>query len=73
MHKKLTCDQRRVFNYVRKCFEEQSTFYNFITGGAGVGKSYLTSFLVQYMRLCTASVSGTITVSLCAPTWVASY
>lgn len=26
MHKKFTCDQRRVFNYVRKCFEEQSTF-----------------------------------------------
>lgn len=43
MHQKLTCDQRRVFNYVRKCFEEQSTFYIFITGGAGIGKSYLTT------------------------------
>lgn len=25
------------------------------------------------MRLCTTSVSGTNTVSLCAPSWVASY
>ncbi|CAG2244844.1 unnamed protein product [Mytilus edulis] len=74
MYDKLTKDQKLVFKYISTQFnQKQEAFHVFISGGAGVGKSFLTSFLVQWMRTCTAYHSGSDPVCLCAPTGIASY
>ena len=71
---KLTNDQKIVLNYIQSCFKEKKyPFHIFITGGAGVGKSYLINILVDWLRLSTSKFSGNDPVCICAPTGVAAF
>lgn len=46
---KLTKSQLNVINYVKKAYKEkQLPFHLFITGGAGVGKTFTTRILIAY-------------------------
>lgn len=69
----LTNDQKQVFAFIRKAMCKKEKFHIFVTGGAGVGKSYLIEVLIQYFRLCTASFSGHNPVLVLAPTGVAAH
>ena len=56
-------------------FQEPSNsdaLHLFITGEAGVGKSFVTKMLIAYMQLFTASVVGSSPVVVCAPTGTAA-
>lgn len=70
----LTQDQRRVMNLVQQSFNEHNTpFRYFITGGAGVGKSFLVECLIDWIRSCTAPFGGVDPILVCAPTGVSAF
>ena len=66
-------DQKRVVAFINSQFSCKKRFHIFITGGAGIGKSFLISYLVQWMRTVTAMKCGVDPVCLCALTGVAAY
>ena len=72
--KSLNENQCKVFSFVKEHYTSgnSSPLYTFITGGAGVGKSYLLQVLVAWLRLCTAKISESDPVILCAPTGIAA-
>lgn len=73
MEFKNNVEKLNVINYVKKAYEEkQLPFHLFITGGAGVGKTYTTKILIAYLQLfCTAQLN-TNSVVVCAPTGTAA-
>lgn len=55
-----------------KNLQSQLPFHLFITGGAGVGKTFKTKILIAYLQLfCTAQLN-TNSVVVCAPTGTAA-
>ena len=59
-------------HYVQNIYQNKKAFHGFITGGAGVGKSYLLQVLVDWLRLCTARTTNSDPVILTAPTGIAA-
>ena len=53
--------------------KKEFPFHIFVTGGEGVGKSYLIEVLVEWLILLTAPASAVQPVHVCAPTGVAAY
>ena len=47
-------------------------FNIFITSGAGCGKSFLITTMIDWMNLCTSVISGISPVLVCVPTGVAA-
>ena len=69
----LTADQRNVFNYVKTHFSSTTKGLQlFVTGGAGVGKSFLLSVLANFLSLTCALSPGHTPVLLTAPTGTAA-
>lgn len=48
-------------------------FQIFITGGAGVGKSFLIGCMIDWIRSCTAPFPGVDPILICAPTGVSAF
>lgn len=70
----LTSDQLKVFDYIRsKACRKGDAYQVFISGGAGVGKSYLIEVLVEFFKLCCSSYAGNEPVIVCAPTGIAAH
>ena len=77
--RRLTKSQVKVLKYVQGHFNhkndgkgDERALLVFLTGGAGVGKSYITNVLIGYLQLYTSSVHGVSPVVVCAPTGVAA-
>ena len=69
----LTNDQLKIFLYVKNHLKSsKSQLQIFITGGAGVGKSYLIKTLVEYINTMHAIYSGVNPVVVLAPTGIAA-
>lgn len=70
----LTSCQKRIMNYVMSHYNKpsQSPLRLFITGGGGVGKSYLTKVIIEWLRLCHSLQSGQDPVVVTAPTGTAA-
>lgn len=69
---KMTKSQLEVLEHVKLKFEGKSfPFYVFVSGGAGVGKSFLTKAIVAYLQLFTSKTLNTNPVVVCAPTGTA--
>lgn len=70
----LTSCQKRALNYIHSFFTEFTSkrLYLFITGGAGVGKSFLLKMIVAYLQINQPVISGVSPVKLCAPTGTAA-
>ena len=68
--KKMTSCQRKAFSYIQNHFmnRKNDALRAFITGGAGVGKSFLLKIISNYLQLFCAGCSGTNPVKCCAPT-----
>lgn len=59
--------------HVKLKFEGKSfPFYVFVSGGAGVGKSFLTKAIVAYLQLFTSKTLNTNSVVVCVPTGTAA-
>ncbi|XP_069114560.1 uncharacterized protein [Argopecten irradians] len=76
--KTLNKKQRLFFDHVLHWFKtEQAPLYCFLTGGAGVGKSVVTTALYQavtrYFAKCLADSPNDIKAVLCAPTGKAAH
>jgi hypothetical protein len=70
----LTDDQRCVFQYVKTNLKQSTRDIRlFITGGAGVGKSFLLSVLADYISLTTPIKAGSKPVIVTAPTGTAAF
>ena len=70
----LTDDQRKVFFHIKDNLCKMTTkSHIFITGGAGVGKSFLIQVLVDNISLQTSLFSGSNPVLVLAPTGVAAH
>ena len=69
----LTRDQKKVFQYVSNMFRKKTPIRIFITGGGGVGKSFLIHLLNYYITLSTSSFSGNSPVLVISPTDVAAF
>lgn len=52
--------------------EKQLPFHIFITGGAGVGKTFMTRLLIAYIQLYQAKIFNSNPVIICAPTGTAA-
>ena len=63
-------DQHTVFSIVVDHFEKAQSvpLRTFITGGAGTGKSYLTTSIVEWIRLFACTHPGLDPVLVCGPT-----
>lgn len=69
----MTKSQLEVLEHVKLKFEGKSfPFYVFVSGGAGVGKSFLTKAIVAYLQLFTSKTLNTNPVVVCAPTGTAA-
>ena len=72
---KMTNCQKRVVAYIRDFLtdsNEKPALRLFVTGGAGVGKSYLLKMIAAYLDLNTAIISGSSPVKCIAPTGTAA-
>lgn len=70
--KKLTLSQSKVLKFLKLKFQNKEfPFYMFISGGAGVGKTFLTKVIVAYLQLFCSKVSNSNPVLVCAPTGTA--
>lgn len=65
-----TSCQRKVFAHVERHFSGQRVFHlrRFVTGGAGLGKSFLLRMLATFLHLHTFVLPGVKPVKCCAPT-----
>lgn len=76
--KRMSPCQANVLQYVKSFFSGQSfehskdVLHLFISGGAGVGKSFITRMLIAYLQLYTSSQVGVSPVVVCAPTGTAA-
>lgn len=69
----MTTSQTKALHFVKSKFETRNCpFHLFITGGAGVGKTYITKVLISYIQLYCAEVPNSNPVIVCAPTGTAS-
>lgn len=70
----LTSCQKKALNYIHSYFagSKSKPLYLFITGGGGVGKSFLLKMIVAYLQLNQPVLSGVNPVKLCAPTGTAA-
>jgi hypothetical protein len=69
----MTQSQLEVLEYVKQKFESKTfPFHVFISGGAGVGKSFLTKVIVAFLQLFTSKTFNTNPVVVCAPTGTAA-
>ena len=70
---RLTVCQRHVFNHIVHHYENMgSSMHLFISGGGGVGKSYLVELLICWINLKCSVIPGTQPVVVCAPTGTAA-
>ena len=72
---KMTNCQKRVVAYIRDFLtdsNEKPALRLFVTGVAGVGKSYLLKMIAAYLDLNTAIISGSSPVKCIAPTGTAA-
>lgn len=71
--KELTFSQVKALRHVQALFsEKQLPFHIFITGGAGVGKTFMTRLLIAYIQLYQAKIFNSNPVIICAPTGTAA-
>ncbi|CAC5408744.1 unnamed protein product [Mytilus coruscus] len=74
----MTNDQKKVMNFVKAHFQSirsnvsLNSMHIFITGGGGVGKSFLIRIMIEWLRRCTINVMGIDPVVVCAPTGTAA-
>ena len=70
----LTNCQKRALQIVQNHFSSRRNkpLLLFITGGAGVGKSYLLKIIVAYLQLYTGVHLGSLPVRCCSPTGTAA-
>ena len=68
--KKLTSCQRKAFLHIKDHFMNRGTkpLRIVITGGAGVGKSFVLKIICSFLQLFCAVCTGTNPVKCCAPT-----
>lgn len=71
--KRLTPSQLEAFCFVKSKFEKNELpFHLFLTGGAGVGKTFTTKVIIAYIQLFCARVLNSNCVLVCAPTGTAA-
>ena len=72
--KTLTTDQQNVMMHVMQHYrsKKREPLHMFISGGGGVGKSYLTKLIINWLQICTSSMIGVDPVVVCAPTGTAA-
>ena len=71
--KKLTPSQLKALYFVKSKYEHKELpFHLFLTGGAGVGKTFTTKVIIAYLQLFCAKVLNSNTVVVCAPTGTAA-
>ena len=74
----MTNDQKKVMNFIKAHFQSIQSKDNldpihiFITGGGGVGKSFLIRIMIEWLRRCTVNIVGIDPVVVCAPTGTAA-
>ena len=66
----LTISQQKAFSLVCNHYNhnKNEAFYLFISGGGGVGKSFLINIIIAYLQHNHAEISGFSPVLICAPT-----
>lgn len=69
----LTVDQKRILQYIKNCYNNSALITSeplhiFCTGGAGTGKSFLLSTIVEFIKLYYPKISGCSPVLVTAPT-----
>ena len=70
---KMSKSQMEALKYVKFKFENsQLPFHVFITGGAGVGKTFITKAIIAYLQLFCAKITNSNPVIVCAPTGTAA-
>ncbi len=71
----LTNCQKHALNIIQTHFhaaENNTALRLFVTGGGGVGKSFLLKMVVSYLQLFTSRMSGVVPVKCCCPTGTAA-
>ncbi len=70
----LTKSQQIIIQFVQKHYARTNhmPLRLFITGGAGVGKTFLTRLIIAYLQLQTSTLHGVNPVRICAPTGTAA-
>ena len=68
----MTASQNEAFVWIQNELKKNEPVYTFITGGAGVGKSFLTKMLIAYLQLFKSYVFGESPVIVAAPTGTAA-
>lgn len=72
--RKLTKSQKQALHTVH-CHNQKSEkepLHLFITGVAGVGKSFITNIIIAYLEMYTSKLPGSNPVVVCAPTGTAA-
>jgi hypothetical protein len=71
---RLTASQAKVLDYIHAHFtnDHNHQMHLFITGGAGVGKSFTINMLIGYLQLYHSTITGASPVKICAPTGTAA-
>lgn len=71
--KEVTFSQVNALRHVQGLLrEKQLPFQIFITGWAGVGKTFMTRLLIAYIQLYQAKIFNSNPVIICAPTGTAA-
>lgn len=70
----MTVSQVKVLDYIHAHFNSNGNqqMHLFITGGAGVGKSFTIRMIIAYLQLFHSIIPGTSPVKICAPTGTAA-
>ena len=69
----MTPSQERVLNYIHRKFKEKSVpFHLFVSGGAGVGKTFTSKIIIAYLQLFCSQLLSSNPVIVCAPTGTAA-
>ena len=72
----MTNDQKNIFRVVKEHYMHhfhKKALNVFITGGAGVGKTYLTRCICDWIRNTVYNIPGRDPIKVCAPTGVAAH